>query len=97
MNEPEPTAPAPVPHAPAPQPTAAGHQHPGRAVPWPPAPEQRGLAAPYPPGGFDPDPEAGLREERRYLRLLVAMVIAIVAGGFTLSIIAILLGFGGSR
>ncbi len=95
MNEPEPTAPAPEQAATA-EPTAA-HQHPGRAVPWPPAPDQRGLAAPYPPGGFDPDPDVGLREERRYLRLLVAMVVAIVAGGFTLSIIAILLGFGGSR
>ena len=30
----------------------------------------RGLAAPYIPGGRDPDPEAGLQEERRYLRLL---------------------------
>lgn len=88
MNEPDPTAPAP-------EQTAAAHQRPGRAMPWPPGPDQRGLAAPYPPGGFDPDPESGLREERHYLRILVAMVAAIVAGGFTLSIIAIILGFGG--
>lgn len=70
--------------------------HPGQPVPWPPRPDQRGLAAPYPPGGVDPDPEAGLREDRRYLRLLIAMVLLIVVGGFVISLIGLLLGFTGS-
>ena len=48
----------------------------------------RGLAAPYIPGGRDPDPDAGLREERHYLRLLLLMVGAIIAGGFVLGILA---------
>jgi hypothetical protein len=47
----------------------------------------RGLAAPYIQGGRDPEPEEGLREERYYLRLLLIMVVAIVAGGFVLGII----------
>jgi len=70
--------------------------HPGQAVPWPPRPDQRGLAAPYPPGGVDPEPEAGLREDRRYLRLLIAMVLLIVVGGFLISLVGLLLGFTGS-
>jgi hypothetical protein len=70
-----------------------GPAHPGRAVPWPPAAGQRGLAAPYPPGGTDPAPEAGRREERFYLRLLVGMVLLIVLGGFGISIIGFVLGF----
>ena len=64
-------------------------------MPWPPGPEQRGLAAPYPPGGLDPDPSGGQRDERRYLRLLVGMVLAIVLGGFGVSILGVLLGFAG--
>lgn len=51
----------------------------------------RGLAAPYIAGGRDPDPEAGRREERRYLRLLLLMVGAIVLGGFALGLLATLL------
>lgn len=51
----------------------------------------RGLAAPYIAGGRDPDPELGRREERRYLRLLLLMVCAIVLGGFVLGVVAILL------
>lgn len=47
----------------------------------------RGLKAPYIPGGRDPDPEAGLREERYYGRLLLAMVIGLVFGGFVLGIL----------
>lgn len=47
----------------------------------------RGLRAPYIQGGRDPEPEAGLREERYYLRLLLIMVIAIIVGGFVLGII----------
>ncbi len=53
----------------------------------------RGLAAPYIPGGRDPDPESGRREERRYLRLLVLMVLAITLGGFLLdTLLGLLLG-----
>jgi hypothetical protein len=55
----------------------------------------RGLAAPYIPGGLDPDPDATRRQERRYLRLLIAMVIVLVLSGFVLGYIAILLGFTG--
>jgi hypothetical protein len=70
--------------------------HPGRSVPWPPRELRRGLASPYPPGGVDPDPDAGRREERFYLRLLIAMVLLIVVGGFVVSLIGIVLGFAGS-
>jgi hypothetical protein len=48
----------------------------------------RGLAAPYIAGGRDPDPEAGLAEERRYLRLLLIMVGVIIASGFVIGILA---------
>jgi hypothetical protein len=53
----------------------------------------RGLDAPYIAGGDDPDPESGRREERRYLRLLIAMVVVIVLSGFVLGYLALLLGF----
>lgn len=66
---------------------------PGKAMPWPPAPDQRGLASPYPPGGVDPDPVVGQREDRYYLRLLVAMILLIVLSGFAVTIIGLLLGF----
>ncbi len=65
---------------------------PGKAMPWPPAPDQRGLASPYPPGGVDPNPDAGQREDRYYLRLLVAMIMIIVLSGFAVTIIALVLG-----
>jgi hypothetical protein len=82
-----------------PEPAAADPRHPtdprpGRAVPWPPRPDQRGLAAPYPPGGSDPDPGAGRREERFYLRLVIAMVLVIVLGGFAISFLGLILGIG---
>ena len=64
-------------------------------MPWPPRPDQRGLSAPYPPGGTDPDPDAGQREDRYYLRLLVAMILLIVVGGFAVSILGFVLGFVG--
>ena len=57
----------------------------------------RGLAAPYIAGGRDPDPEAGLREERFYTRLLLIMVALIVAGGFVLGIVANVIGSLGPR
>ncbi len=49
----------------------------------------RGLAAPYIPGGEDPDPEATRRQEQPYVRLLILMVAAIIIGGFALSIIGL--------
>ena len=52
---------------------------------------QRGLPTPYIPGGLDPDPEATARSERPYLRLLAAMVLLIVFGGFAISISALIL------
>jgi hypothetical protein len=55
----------------------------------------RGLSAPYIAGGRDPDPGAGSREERFYLRLLIAMVAVIVLGGFVLGIIATVLKITG--
>ena len=72
-------------------------------VTLPPDPEQydseravrarrRGLAAPYIPGGDDPDLESARREERRYLGILIIMVVAIVLSGFVLGLIAQLLG-----
>jgi hypothetical protein len=67
--------------------------HAGRAVAWPPTTAQRGLASPYPPGGGDPAPEAGLREERFYLRLLVGMVLLIVVGSLAIGVIGFVLGF----
>lgn len=53
----------------------------------------RGLPGPYIAGGNDPDPEAGLREERKYLRLLIWMVVLIILAGFVIGI-AIALAFG---
>lgn len=54
----------------------------------------RGLAAPYIAGGRDPDPAAGRREERHYLRLLIAMVAVIVLGGFLISIVGLIVTGG---
>ena len=53
----------------------------------------RGLAAPYIPGGEDPDPVTTRRQERRYLRWLIAMTVVIILSGFVLGVIAKLLGF----
>lgn len=54
----------------------------------------RGLAAPYIAGGEDPDIERTRRQERRYLRLLIAMIAVVVLSGFVLGYLANLLGFG---
>jgi hypothetical protein len=54
----------------------------------------RGLAAPYIAGGRDPEPEAGIREERFYVRLLVVMVVAVVLGGFVIGFAIALLQSG---
>jgi len=52
----------------------------------------RGLAAPYIAGGLDPDIEATQRKERRDIRLLIAMIVAVVLAGFVLGYLANLLG-----
>src|SRR3954451_4654764 len=57
----------------------------------------RGLSAPYIAGGRDPEPERGLREERLYGRILIAMVAVIVLAGFVLGIVAVLLGLPGGE
>lgn len=53
----------------------------------------RGLAAPYISGGEDPDMDRARREERRNLRILIAMVVVIVLSGFVLGYLANLFGF----
>ena len=68
---------------PATPPDPAAYDHP-RAV----HARARGLAAPYIPGGRDPEPERAAAEERRWLRLLVAMVVVIVLSGYVLGILA---------
>lgn len=42
-------------------------------------PERRGISAPRPAGGQDPDPDATAGTERRYLWLLILMIVLIVA------------------
>jgi hypothetical protein len=53
----------------------------------------KGLEAPYIAGGRDPDPAEGLREERHYGKLLLAMVLGLLFGGFVIGI-AIAVAFG---
>lgn len=53
----------------------------------------RGLSAPYIAGGDDPDPERGWSEQRRYLRILIAMIVIVVLSPFVLGIIANALGY----
>lgn len=48
---------------------------------------RRGLDAPYIAGGRDPEIERTRQEERRLLRLLIAMVVVIVAAGLGLGIV----------
>lgn len=55
----------------------------------------RGLSAPYISGGNDPDPAKGVAEERYYGRLLLAMVLVLILGGFVFGII-VALATGGS-
>lgn len=57
----------------------------------------KGLDAPYIAGGDDPEPGPAMAEERRYWRLLVAMVVTIVAAGFVLGTIIALIGPAGGR
>ncbi len=55
----------------------------------------RGLDAPYIAGGEDPDLEGTRRRERRYARLLIAMIVVVVLAGFVLGIVANALGLHG--
>ena len=50
---------------------------------------QKGLDQPYIAGGNDPDPEAGRREERRLLRILLIMIVAVVLAGFVLGALGV--------
>lgn len=52
---------------------------------------RRGLQQPYIAGGADPDLPATLQRERRYMRLLIAMIVLIIVVGFGLGIIEALL------
>jgi hypothetical protein len=52
----------------------------------------RGLAAPYIPGGEDPDAARTRRREQRYVRLLIAMIVVVVLAGFVLGVAAKLVG-----
>jgi hypothetical protein len=52
----------------------------------------RGLDAPYIAGGRDPQPEAGRREERFYLRVLLVMVVLLVLAGFVIGAVLKLAG-----
>ncbi|MBA3877751.1 MAG: hypothetical protein C0498_12670 [Anaerolinea sp.] len=55
---------------------------------------KRGLAAPYIAGGRDPEPEIGRAEDRRLLRWLILMVVAVVLSGFVLGILGNLISPG---
>lgn len=57
----------------------------------------KGLAAPFIPGGEDPDPAAGRAEERRFGRLLLLMVVVMVGAGFVIGIAIALSGLTGGR
>lgn len=57
------------------------------------AARKRGLSTPYIPGGRDPDQERAEAEDRRYLRILLIMVLVIVLAGFVLGVVALLAGF----
>ncbi len=55
------------------------------------AAQRRGLASAYIAGGDDPDPERTRREEARYVRLLVIMVVAIVGSGLLVTFVGLAL------
>lgn len=81
MTDPTPTAPPAAPLPPDPAAYDAVRNVHARA---------RGLRAPYIAGGVDPDPESGRREERYYGRLLLAMVLVLILGGFVFGIVVAL-------
>lgn len=91
-----PTPPAETPPGEAPAPFPAG---PGQLPPDPAAYDsernararQKGLPQPYIAGGTDPEIRETLERESRFVRLLVLMVAAIIALGFVLGTIGILL------
>ena len=56
------------------------------------AARKRGLSTPYIPGGRDPDQAMADAENRRYLRILLIMVVVIILAGFVLGVIAQLAG-----
>ncbi|HEX2754568.1 MAG TPA: hypothetical protein VHM48_03850 [Candidatus Limnocylindrales bacterium] len=56
------------------------------------AARKRGLSTPYIPGGRDPDQAHAEAQDRRYLRILLIMVVVIVLGGFVVGILAALAG-----
>ena len=56
------------------------------------AARKRGLSTPYIPGGRDPDQATAEAEDRRYVRILVIMVVIIILAGFVLGVIAQLAG-----
>ncbi|MGH2511140.1 MAG: hypothetical protein ACRDGQ_00490 [Candidatus Limnocylindrales bacterium] len=59
--------------------------------------ERRGIAAPRPAGGQDPDPDATAHSERRYLILLGVMIALIVGVTTIVGIIGmIVVALGGS-
>ena len=55
------------------------------------AARKRGLPKPYIAGGEDPELPATLEAERPYVRILVAMIIAIVLLGFVLGIAGVII------
>lgn len=55
------------------------------------AAQRRGLASAYIAGGEDPDPERTRREEARYVRLLVLMIVAIVGGSLLATFVGLIL------
>jgi len=60
-------------------------------------PDRRGISAPRPAGGQDPDPDATARSERRYLWLLVLMIALIVGITTAVGIFGmIVVAFGGT-
>ncbi|MEA2578064.1 MAG: hypothetical protein QOD78_1652 [Chloroflexota bacterium] len=94
-----------APEAPAPTPTLPPEPETSALPPDPAAYDspravrarEKGLEAPYIAGGHDPDPAKGLAEERRYLKLLLAMTAAIVASGFVIGTALALLGSAGAK
>jgi hypothetical protein len=58
---------------------------------------EKGLNAPYIAGGSDPELVSAVAEERKYWRLLTAMVVTIVAAGFVIGTIIALVGPIGGR
>lgn len=54
------------------------------------AARRRGLASAYIDGGEDPDPERTHREEARFIRLLVIMVIAIVGSSLVVTFVGLI-------